>query len=1022
MADIPLALRHSLESGHCVLFVGAGAGRHLLSNDGTPAPDGAALTSELADYFNIPGAEYHTLANLSEYVEITKGRTELETFLKKKLADLTPDPILQWIPTIRWKAIYTTNYDNGIERCYELAPNPAQTPRVAVTTSDLSPIDRSYEVPIYHLHGSIVGATVNNLIITESDYIRFREKRRMLFELLKNDYATSHILYIGYSHKDHNWNTIIEELSAEFQPSKPPVAFRVSPNTSDIDKAILASKNIQTIDSTFSDFVQEAKSTLSNYDIGLLTHHSSSLNVPNDLSDLYRASPAATHRFLKSWTYVNQASFNEESNLQNFLRGDRPNWGLIASNQYFERDIEETTYNCILDFVTSPSKKPRNIVIVGPAGYGTSTLLMSIAVRTVKERAGCVFMLKPGAAILEGDIEFITASIRDRVIFAIDNAADHSENIHTASQLLKKIGRPAMFILGERLNEWRYSRGRISAQEIELEPLSTSEINRLIDFLAEHGALNQLEHLDRQLQVSAIEKKHGKELLVAMREATEGNSFDAIIEDEFDGIKNETARKIYLISSAFYQSGTYIRDNLLAAQCNIGINELYDTCRNFLEGVILFDCIDEVNGRYGARARHRTIASIAWERCGSIGNKEDIIQHILRSLNLNYRVDVDAFEYFVRTDRFVDDIRSLEGKTRYFDTACQKDPDSPYVRQHYARMLLRNDKTELALSQIESALRINPHIKVLYHTKGLILSHLTRASESIEIARRWRIQSEAAFLRGIGISKHDDYCYTGLADLYLEWAKRSSNTDESEEYISKAESTIADGLRHSKNREGLWIKSAEIEKWLGDEPSRLLALERAVKEKPGGVIARYLLGRSYRKSGRTEEACKLLNEVVQRAPEEFRAVTEYALSLLDSGEPYSRAISVMRLASLYGFRDAKFIAILGGMLFMSGQFSEATKVFEESQKRDFTASELNKIWFRPRRSGANSPRVGIEGRVSVVKAGYMLIDSSEYPQFICPGRNIGKEIMRANDRVSFQPGFSARGGVAENLGSRSTSN
>ena len=39
MSDaLPLGLRQALESGQCVLFVGAGAGKHLLGPDSNPAP------------------------------------------------------------------------------------------------------------------------------------------------------------------------------------------------------------------------------------------------------------------------------------------------------------------------------------------------------------------------------------------------------------------------------------------------------------------------------------------------------------------------------------------------------------------------------------------------------------------------------------------------------------------------------------------------------------------------------------------------------------------------------------------------------------------------------------------------------------------------------------------------------------------------------------------------------------------------------------------------------------------------
>jgi len=209
--------------------------------------------------------------------------------------------------------------------------------------------------------------------------------------------------------------------------------------------------------------------------------------------------------------------------------------------------------------------------------------------------------------------------------------------------------------------------------------------------------------------------------------------------------------------------------------------------------------------------------------------------------------------------------------------------------------------------------------------------------------------------------------------------------------------------------------SSEVEKWLGNEPSRLEALEKAVKDSPGSVIARYLLGRAYRRNERPTDALKVLDPVIKGHGEEFRAVTEYALSMLDQGEPFSKAIAIMRLSTVYGLSDPKFIATLGGLLFMKEEFSEAEKVFSESQKREFAAAELNQIRFRPRRGSAESPHVSMRGKVIVVKPGYALIETLGYPPFICPGSKFGAIVMRQGMILQFQPAFSARGAVADRV-------
>src|SRR5262245_42232856 len=97
MLEFPLGLRHALEAGECVLFLGAGIGNHLLDPNGQPAPDGAALATELAQHFSIDATDVTDLAKVSAVVELRRGRTELEAFLTKRLAHLEPDADLLWL-------------------------------------------------------------------------------------------------------------------------------------------------------------------------------------------------------------------------------------------------------------------------------------------------------------------------------------------------------------------------------------------------------------------------------------------------------------------------------------------------------------------------------------------------------------------------------------------------------------------------------------------------------------------------------------------------------------------------------------------------------------------------------------------------------------------------------------------------------------------------------------------------------------------------------------------------------------
>lgn len=1014
LSHIPFELRQALEAGDCVLFVGAGIGFSMTDKNGKRLPLGSELATEIAAHFKIDTEGSSDLAKVSQVVEIrNRGRKELNSFLQKRLTGITPNEDVCWLTTRPWRAIFTTNYDDGLERAYELNEKPLQNPVIATATADVRTINPMVEVPIYHLHGALFGADEPQVVITENDYGTFRERRRMLFDLLKKELLTSTILYVGYSNEDPNWKLIVNELISDISGTARPVSYRISPSTSGMDKEILGSMGVSTLDVDLKRFVELASIELATAPTTVDLLKPLEKSIPTELSEHFKSTPAPVARLLSSWVYVNQAPFNEASNLKRFLKGDKANWGLIARNEVFERDIEEDIYDELLDFATRSSRRPTSRVIIGPAGYGMSTLLSVLAGRLVKDRAGAVFMLKDGVTLLEGDVLFAASLFPEkRPFFLIDNAADSSDAILNSIYRLRDINQPAMFLMAERSNEWRMRRGKLNPPEEALGPLSDPEISRLLKYLDEHGELGALEALNDEFRFAAVKKKHGKQLLVTLRECIENNQFDAILEDEFTSIPNELAKRLYLTVCCFHQHGAVIRDSLLAELLEVSVVDMYRLTSDAIEGVVNFDLIDVVRGSYVARTRHRSIATVVWERCGDIASKEKLVLKALQALNLNFRVDADAFEDFIRSDRLVDSLRNLESKTRFFETGVQKDPRSPYVRQHYARMLLREDRPELALSQIEGAIELDPGVRVLYHTLGLVQAKLAMSADSVELGRKRLVQAEQAYNKALRLYERDEYSYASLAQLYLDWAKKVQS--ESADYVAKAEATISQGLRTVANKERLWTTSADVQRWLGDEPGRLKDLENAIREHPQAVYPRYLAAIAYREQGKPETAIKKLDPVLKDNPEEFRLCIEYARSLEDLGRPYDEAIAVLNMGSLYGLRDPRFIALNGGMLFMNGNFSDADRVFAETLKRDISYADSYAIHYRPKDRINPADHMSLVGKVVLVKAGYAFIEVPGYPRFLCPSSKQHRVILKEKMEVTFRPAFSSRGAIADN--------
>ncbi len=810
-----------MERGSCVLFLGAGIGGHYKRPDGTPAPDGAKLSEDLIAHFKL-GITATDLPRVSQYAEVKNSRAALDAFVRNALDKLEPDEHVQWLTTFRWRSVFTTNYDMGLERAYKINANPPQRPVPIAVTADMRYTDTLTDVPVYHLHGSPYPPCSSPIVITQTDYTHYKEKREMVWERLRFDAAVSTLLYVGYSGRDPNWQLIIEELTREFSPSQTPMAYRIDPYADPLDIELHKEvRRVETLVMSLPDFHALVEGEMADRRPEPDTVNVLRNKIPQHLREHYDAAPASMLRLMESWVYVNDENVTDVPNTKEFLRGSRPNWSLIAQNHRFRRDVEDELWEWTLEFSTNPKSKNMAAVLTAPAGYGTTTIMMAQALRIVDGGIGPVFMLREGAEVTEGDIAFASSLFPDvDCYFIVDQARDHSGNIQAAIAQRKGAKNNILFVIGVRRNDWLSPKTRFKAKEFEIDPLSDDEINRLLDFLGAESCLDKLAELDREFQFAIVKNKHEKQLLVAMREAMagEGVGFDSIIEGEYRSIDDQNSpsisRDVYLLVCCFYQHGMLIRDEVLEAVLGYPIQSLYQDVGTNLEGLVEYIETNIVRGQYAARARHQIIAQIVWRKCGTRELKEHLLQKAMEKLNLSYRLDRKVFELFIRSDEIVDSFSSTAAKVKFFETAARRDPDNVFVLQHFARMLIRERNYALALTQIDDAIAKDKtnNIRSLHHTRGLVLAELAMADTNSEVARKRLVHAEREFRFCMAAKESDSYGHSGLAMLYLDWSRRPKiSDDEATEYLEKAETVISQGLKVVSERASLLITSSEVQ-------------------------------------------------------------------------------------------------------------------------------------------------------------------------------------------------------------------
>ena len=1008
-----------------MLFLGAGIGRHFTTADGSHAPDSVALAQAMATHFKLE-VTISDLKKVAQLVELRRSRAELDAFVKKTLANLEPDENLRWLTTFRWRAIFTTNYDRGIERAYELNPKPPQMVVPISATADLQFTDSRIQLPIFHLHGTPFNPSPSPIVITETDYARYQDKRQMIWNRLKNECATSTLLYIGYSGNDPNWQLVLDETTREFLPSEPPKGYRIDPNASDIDIELHKARRLDTLVIDLTGFKELVDAELGGFRQDPDTVARYRDKVPIDLMDSFKSNPPAMLRLLNSWEYVDGTSLTEPATVKEFLKGSKPTWGLLGQGRRFARDIEEDIWEFVSDFATNPKAKSAAVSVTGPAGYGITTILMGIATRIVEERAGPVFFLREASEVHEGDVAYAATLFPDvGCYFIVDQAREQAAALHTALAQQRQTTANCLFILGERRNEWLTSRIRPKAKEFDVLPLSDTEVERVLDFLTAENALGEMAHLDRTFQVQIVKKKHEKELLVAMREATAGDGigFDAIIENEYRGIGEDSssnallAQELYLLVCCFYQHGVLIRDRLLEAVLGRPLYTLHQDIGSALDGLIEYTEMNIGGGEFAARARHRTIAQIVWKKCGGRTKKEDLLHSAMEKINLTYLLDKIVFDKLIRSDEIVETFRTLEGKTKFFEIASRREPDNPFVLQHFARMLLREKKLTLALLQINAAIDKDRQktIRSLHHTRGLILAETALTERSTDLARKWMVQAESEFQFCIAAQVKDDWGHTGLANLYVSWARRTKSEDEAAEYLTKAEAVVTQALKVASSRTSLLITSADIQRELGDQPGRLSKLREAVSSNSASVIGRFLLARAYREGGSPSKTIEVLEPIIRTEFSAVRSYIEYTRAMLELGEPVKKCIATLMQCRLDGVSDPAFVGLYAGLLYMDGKFEDAKRLWEEAADQGFSHDERTRTQYEPRDPNDLSRFIRLSGTVDMPRSGLILIQPEDGPVVMSFTTMLDGKLLQRGMKITFQPTFSAKGPLAEKL-------
>lgn len=196
---------YSLEliSGNAAYFIGAG-----ISVD-SDLPDWPSLLTPFAKKVGLNDLKGKDLPLIAQYI-INDEAGNRGPFINSISAKLRKVFSLNLnhenIAKTNIKTIWTTNYDNLIEKAFS-----NHISDVKFNDDSLSTTTHNAEVEIIKMHGCIFNSHKDDIVITQSDYEDFFFKRPATVQRLRLDLLQKSFLFIGYGYGDPNIKNIITE-------------------------------------------------------------------------------------------------------------------------------------------------------------------------------------------------------------------------------------------------------------------------------------------------------------------------------------------------------------------------------------------------------------------------------------------------------------------------------------------------------------------------------------------------------------------------------------------------------------------------------------------------------------------------------------------------------------------------------------------------------------------------------------------------------------------------------------------
>lgn len=1020
--EIPSFLETQVREGRVVILLGAGASVDARDSKGNSPPNGKKLGEMLSDRFLGDKFKDLPLNQIGELAISESDLTTVQEFIREIFMPFESTPAHHLMCKLSWRGIATTNYDRIIEHAYELTPDAVQIPMPFIENGDRveDKLRDPKNVMLLKLHGCITRTSNSScpLILTTDQYISHRQGRSRIFDHLKEWAFERPIVFIGHSLQDPDLRAILLELVT--LEEKRPRYYAVVPKIDEIQRRFWEGKKITLLQGTFEEFMSTLNTNIPSTFRGLavvVERPSFAICERFKIKDSVLSSNCT--QFLQTDVdYVKDVTSTEVITPNIFYKGFNYGWSAIEQNLDVHRYLADTILsdNFLID-ESEHFNRMELLLIKAYAGAGKSVLLRRIAWDAARDYDCLCLYLHSYGVINAAAIQELISLCKERIYLFVDDAADRVRELQSLANKIGPEGQYLTVIVAERINEWNMSCTDISplvTHNYELKYLSSKEIDSLLSLLGQYRALGTLEKVGLDGQRSAFAERAGRQLLVALHEATLGKRFEDIIEDEYSHVKPLEAQRIYLTICVLNRLNVPVRASIISRIHGVPYEDFKQRLFAPLEHIVHTE-LDPIVRDYMYRARHPHIADIVFERI--LKNQEeryDAYIKCLSQLNIDYSSDHRAFREMVKGRNLLELFPNHELVKSIYEIANIQVKNNAYLFHQMAIYEIHRPNGNLheCATLLSRASVLAPYDLSIMHS---IAEHRLRSADIARTPLECDKLLKEAYDISLSLKKAktgNSYGHHTLVKIGLKKLKDILGTQEAvipqaeiENIVKEIENNLLDGLQQFPGDPYLLDADAQLGAILSDNSRVLESLQKAFEVNTRNSFFAIRLAHCFWSQGNLIKSKEILEKALDANQSERRLHYAYAKLLLELRNA-SGDLLAHHLQRAFTPGDTNYDAQLlyGRQLFINGDREGSKAVFLRlstakvgSEQRDTLLYPLEQVF---------------RGHIVRIEASYCFLARDGLNDRIYAHRNNIKddvwESFIVGTRVSFRIAFSLR--------------